>query len=70
MTLNEFKPSGATGGEVEDMFHDYHVTGPQGARYELFQEPHHTKEDIKKAKAYLNRNFDVVKITMVKETKK
>lgn len=70
MTVKEFNPIGVTGtGEPEDMFYNMHITGPQGARYELLKESHHTKEDINKAKAWLRHNFDVVKITIIKETK-
>lgn len=69
MTVKEFNPIGVTGkGDSSDMFYTMHVTGPQGARYELLQESHHTKEDIKRAKAYLRHNFDVIKITIIKET--
>lgn len=71
MTLKEFRPEGTTGeGDHNDMFYNSHVTGPQGARFELFQEEHHTKDDIKDAKSWLKRSFDVVKINIIKETKK
>ena len=69
MTLAEFKPHDATGGEHEDLFFNSHITGPQGARYELFRQTHHTDADVEKAKRYLKRNFDVVSIRVIKETK-
>lgn len=63
MTLQEFRPHGATGeGEHGDMFFHEELTGPQGMRYHLFVEKHHTREHIERAKGYLKRNFDVVKI--------
>lgn len=70
-TLQEFKPHGATGdGEERDMFYHEELTGPQGMRYHLFVEHHHTSEDIERAKAYLKRNFDVVKIYLVYDKSK
>lgn len=54
MTLKEFRPSDSTGEKESDM---------------LFREEHHTSEDVKRAKAYLRRNFDVVSIEVIKETK-
>lgn len=69
ITLEKFKPHGSTGPETEDMFWKEHITGPQGARYELFVETHHSKADIKKAEAYLKRSFDVVKIYLIYEKK-
>ena len=38
---------------------------PLGGRFELFQEPHHTKEDVDKAKKWLRHNHDVVSIKVV-----
>jgi hypothetical protein len=69
MTLAEFKPQDTTGEAYEDMFFRSYITGPQGARYELFHQKHHTNEDVEKAKRYLKRNFDVVSISVIKETK-
>lgn len=69
MTLAQFKPNDTTGPEHEDLFFNSHITGPQGARYELFRQSHHTNEDVAKAKRYLKRNFDVVSICVIKETK-
>jgi len=40
------------------------ITGPQGARFVLFREPHHTLEDIRGARRYLRRNHDVVSISV------
>ena len=79
MTLKEFKPEGVT--EIASdctcaalldkrMFYAFELAGPQGARYWLFKEKHHRTEDIVKAKRYLKRNFDVVNIQIIKETKK
>jgi len=68
MTLKEFNPTGSTGPDENDLlYHDY-ITGPQGSRYVLWVEEGHSKEDVEKAKAYLKRNFDVVKIYIEHET--
>lgn len=69
MTLAQFKPHDTTGEAHEDMFFNSYTTGPQGARYELFRQKHHTNADVEKAKRYLKRNFDVVSISVIKETK-
>lgn len=39
---------------------DWYLLGPDGAHFVLIRGPHHTAEDIAKAKAYLKRNRDVV----------
>jgi hypothetical protein len=68
MTFKEFKPVGVTGdGEFEDMFYRNEFTGPDGAHYFLLKEEHHTDDDIKKAKAYLRNNFDVLSIQIITE---
>jgi hypothetical protein len=57
------RAEGVTGtGEHEDMLFSSYITGPQGARFELLKEKHHQDWMIHKAKAFLKRNFDVVKI--------
>ena len=57
------KAEGVTGtGEHEDMLFSSYITGPQGARFELLKEHHHKDWMVEKAKEYLKRNFDVVKI--------
>jgi len=71
MTFNAFfnRAEGVTGeGEPEDMLFSSYITGPQGARFELFQEKQHGPEAIAKAKAYLKRNFDVVQIYIIECT--
>ena len=79
MTLKEFRPEGVT--ELphdctcnslldKRMFYASELAGLQGARYWLFKEKHHRKEDIAIAKAYLKRSFDVINIQIIKETKK
>lgn len=70
MTLKEFKPIGVTGetGEHEDMFYRNEFSGPDGAHYELLREAHHTDDDVKRAKAYLRNNFDVLSIHIIHET--
>ncbi len=69
MTLKEFHPEGSTGEDDGDMFYRLYVTGPQGAHYELWKEIHQRKEDLNRAEAYLRRNFDVVSIKVINETK-
>jgi hypothetical protein len=54
--------SGATGSEKTDMLYSEELAGPNGMAFFLYKEDFHTKEDIDKAKAYLRRNRDVVKI--------
>jgi len=46
--------------------YNWYLTGPQGARYELHPEKHHTKEDINIAKSYLNIEHDAVKIYIIR----
>lgn len=63
MNFQEFKPHGSTGTLVTDIFYR-----SQGSHYEILREPHHTNADVDAAKMYLYRNFDVVSITVIKET--
>jgi hypothetical protein len=65
MTLKEFNPNGATGDADSDMLYHWWVTGPQGARFQLLKEKHHTEEDVKKAQRWLRVNLDVVSIAVV-----
>jgi len=68
VTLKEFNPYGVTGsGEESDMFYHDYITGPQGARFNLLREEHHTDEDVARAKRWLKNNMDVVKIYVFKE---
>jgi hypothetical protein len=69
MKFEDFKPTDSTGPNDNDVLFRSWVDGPQGAKFELFRELHHTNEDIEKAKAYLRRNFDVVSIHIIRETK-
>lgn len=39
--------------------YDWWLAGPGGAGYLLFREPHHTDEDIEKAKSQIRRDHDV-----------
>ena len=71
MTFKAFfkRAEGVTGdGDYQDMLFSSYLTGPQGARFELFQEKQHGPEAIAKAKAYLKRNFDVVQIYIIEST--
>jgi hypothetical protein len=69
MTLKEFRAVGVTGeGEHEDLFYKNEFSGPDGAHYYLLREAHHTDEDVKKAKGYLRKNFDVLSIQIIRET--
>jgi hypothetical protein len=70
MTFFEFSPEGCTGfaGTEEDMFFRSYVDGPDGAHFELLREKHHTDVDVKRAKAWLRRNHDVVSIKLITET--
>jgi len=69
--FRKFKPEGVAGDTNKDakkcLFYRSYVTGPQGARYELLREEHHTQEDVRQAKAWLRRNFDVVDIKIIRE---
>lgn len=60
--------TGATGEEDVDLLYRSYVEGPQGAKFELVKELHHTSKDVKAAKAHLRRNFDVVSIAVVDES--
>lgn len=67
VTLKTFKPHGVTGtGEETDLFWHGYITGPQGMRFNLLREKHHTDEDVARAKRWLYNNHDVVKIYMFK----
>jgi hypothetical protein len=68
MKLEDFRATDTTGINDTDVLFRSWVDGPQGAKFELFRELHHTNEDIEKAKAYLRKNFDVVSIHIVKQT--
>ena len=46
--------------------YDSYITGPQGARFELFVTPNHTIVDIASAKHQLKNEQDVVKIYIIK----
>jgi hypothetical protein len=59
--------TGSTGGSSADLLYRSYYDGPQGAKFELLREIHHTPEDVKKAKAFLRANFDVVSISVVEE---
>ena len=65
MTLKEFRPMDTTGPNHEDMYFRSYATGPQGQRYELFREKHHTDEDVERCKKYLRANLDVVSIVEI-----
>ena len=52
------------------MKYDWYVTGPQGARFNLYRLESHTKEQIEAAKAQLKREQDVVKIYVIKVSQK
>lgn len=67
MNWKLFNPHGTTGEDDEDMLYRSDVTGPDGARYELLREAQHTAEDVKKAKHYLYKNFDVVSVKIICE---
>ena len=65
--FKDFNSNGSTGPEDIDMLYHEYITGPQGARYELLREKHHTNVDVEKAKLWLKRNMDVVKIYILIE---
>jgi hypothetical protein len=78
MTLKEFRPDGVTELPYDcecdsllkkKMFYGLELAGPEGARFWLFKEKHHTKEDIKIAKGYLKYNHDVVGTIKIIEEK-
>lgn len=60
--------TGSTGTEPTDMLYRSFVEGPQGAKFELLKEEHHTRADIKRAEAHLRANFDVVSIWVKEES--
>lgn len=59
--------SGSTGELDSDMLYHCDATGPQGLRYQLLKELHHTAEDTKKAKHYIRTHFDAVDIQLIYE---
>ena len=68
MNVNEFKPTDSTGADNNDLLFRSSHTGPQGARFELLKEKHHTDADVIKAEKYLRDNFDVVSIRIIAES--
>lgn len=50
--------------------YDWYVTGPQGARFELYVHEGHSKSQIEAAKEQLKREQDVVKFYIIKLTRK
>lgn len=61
------RPEGVTGtGEGEDMLFHSDINSPDGATFTLFVEKHHTKEDVERAKRWLKKNRDVVRIILWK----
>lgn len=45
------------------ILYSFYITGPQGAKFELFPERNeHTHDDVENAKKWLRANHDVVKI--------
>ncbi len=77
ITLKEFRPHGVTSSSgaaiitdeqaKHELFFRSYTTGPDGARYELLREKHHTAQDVHNAKNYLYKNFDVVSIDVLTE---
>lgn len=63
----DFNPTDTTGPELRDVLFRSHISGPNGAHYELLREPHHTDEDIETAKRFIRRNFDPVSIKVYVE---
>lgn len=59
------KVNGTTGPNRTDMLYAERLAGPHGSSFFLFKEKFHTKEDIKRAKAFLKRNQDVVSIHII-----
>lgn len=49
--------------------YDWWLCNADGAGFALFREPHHTDEDIAKAKAYLRAERDVVTLEVRKPAK-
>lgn len=48
--------------------YDWWIDGPQGAKFELYREPHHSDADIESAKKELRRDHDVVSIRIKSKT--
>lgn len=46
------------------ILYTWELAGPHGAAFLLFPDPHHTKQDIQKAKQELKDNQDVVAISV------
>ncbi len=65
--FKDFSPHGSTGPEDSDFLYSCYLDGPQGMRFELLKQAHHTEEDVKKAKQWLRSNHDVVGIYVIKE---
>lgn len=65
MTFDEFQAEGSTGERNSDMLFRSHLSGPNGAYFELLKEKHHTEEDIARAKAWIKRNRDSTGIKII-----
>jgi hypothetical protein len=57
--------TGSTGPNESDMLYRSYTDGPQGAKFELLIEPHHTPYDLQAAKSFLMRSFDAVEVKFV-----
>lgn len=61
---------GATGGASNGgLWYTAELAGPDGIAVVLYVEPHHTNEDIKRAKAWVKNERDVVSIRLFVITK-
>lgn len=72
MTIEQYNKlaswsTGSTGVDANDMLYREFIDGPQGGKFELLREEHHTHTDIERAKIHLRRNFDVVSIHLISE---
>lgn len=80
MTFNEFsKISSGVATDIDPndvleedfkrfLLYSFDINGPDGAHYQIFKEPHHTKQDVQKAKNYIRQNFDPLSITIINQT--
>jgi hypothetical protein len=64
--LEVIKQARRWGQEVAGIAYNEWLAGPDGMSFELLPEDHHTAEDVKRAKAQLRRDRDVVSIRVTR----
>lgn len=62
----EYTLDSATDGPPRGLWYSWELSGADGAHYTLFREPHHTDEDVARAKARCREQFDVTGFSIIR----